>query len=140
MFTFHKHNFPGSNSPRTDGSMVVEEEISDGELADLLAEVDETTSTSSRLRPSTANRPSSSAERRHSRRIQNRASSDPDPRPQTSWVSSTSHTHTNTNTRSINCLCSRLQLHMQSKTKVDAPGLHYSLESLPLDLLPPNTP
>ncbi|KAE8292826.1 PHD and RING finger domain-containing protein 1 [Larimichthys crocea] len=75
----------GSNSPRTDGSMVVEEEISDGELADLLAEVDETTSTSSRLRPSTANRPSSSAERRHSRRIQNRASSDPDPRPQTSW-------------------------------------------------------
>ncbi|KAI3357754.1 hypothetical protein L3Q82_016160 [Scortum barcoo] len=64
---------------------VVEEEISDGELTDLLAEVDETAPTSSRLRPSTVNRPGSSTERRHSRRIQNRAGSDPDPRPQTSW-------------------------------------------------------
>ncbi|XP_049920804.1 PHD and RING finger domain-containing protein 1-like [Epinephelus moara] len=67
----------------TDGSMV-EEEISDGELTDLLAEVeDETPTTSSRLRPSTMNRPRT--ERRHSQRIQSRASDMPDPRPQTSW-------------------------------------------------------
>eukprot|EP00064_Thunnus_orientalis_P025975 superscaffoldBa00014727_g26426 len=63
----------------------VEEEISDGELTDLLAEVDETPSTSSRLRPSTINQPSSSSGRRHSQRIQSRASSSPDPRPETSW-------------------------------------------------------
>ncbi|XP_070767235.1 PHD and RING finger domain-containing protein 1-like [Enoplosus armatus] len=69
----------------TDGVMVEEEEISDGELTDLLAEVEETAPTSSRLRPSTINRPSSSTERRHSQRIQSRASGDPDPRPQTSW-------------------------------------------------------
>lgn len=67
---------------------MVEEEISDGELTDLLAEVDETPSTSSRLRPSTINQPSSSAGRRHSQRIQSRASSSPNPRLQTSWVSS----------------------------------------------------
>ncbi|GAA6216668.1 PHD and RING finger domain-containing protein 1-like [Lates japonicus] len=65
-----------------DDSMV--EEISDGELTDLLAEVDETAPTSSRLRPSTINRPSSSTERRHSARIQSRTSSNPNPRPQTS--------------------------------------------------------
>lgn len=65
-----------------------EEEISDGELTDLLAEVDETAFTSSRLRPSTVSRPSSSTERRRSQRIQSRASGGPDPRPQTSWVSS----------------------------------------------------
>ncbi|XP_031701406.1 PHD and RING finger domain-containing protein 1-like [Anarrhichthys ocellatus] len=64
----------------TDGS-VVEDEISDGELTDLLAEVDQTSSTSSRLRPSTVNRPSSSADRRHSQRIQSRAGAN----PQTSW-------------------------------------------------------
>ena len=82
--------------PRADGSVVMVEEISDGELMDLLAEVDETASTSSRLRPSTTNRPSSSTERRHSQRIQSRASGDPGPapapRPQTSWVSSALHT------------------------------------------------
>lgn len=67
-----------------DASSAVEEEISEGELTDLLAEVDETPSTSRRLRPSTANRPS--AERRRSQRIQSRTSSaDPDPRPRTSW-------------------------------------------------------
>ncbi|KAJ4934758.1 hypothetical protein JOQ06_007540, partial [Pogonophryne albipinna] len=65
---------------REEGS-VVEGEISDGELTDLLAEADE--STSSRLRPSTINRPSSSTERRHSDRIQSRA--DPLPLQQTSW-------------------------------------------------------
>ncbi|XP_037627869.1 PHD and RING finger domain-containing protein 1-like isoform X1 [Sebastes umbrosus] len=68
----------------TDGSML-EGEISDGELTDLLAEVDETASTSSRLRPSTVNRPSSSTERRHSQRIQSGASASPHPLPQTSW-------------------------------------------------------
>ncbi|KAM3616974.1 uncharacterized protein V6R79_000388 [Siganus canaliculatus] len=69
-----------------DGSVVVvEEDISDGELMDLLAEVDEAPSTSSRLRPSTVRRPRSSADRRRSRRIQSRASVDPDPRPQISW-------------------------------------------------------
>ncbi|XP_026188955.1 PHD and RING finger domain-containing protein 1-like [Mastacembelus armatus] len=64
------------------GSM---EEISDGELTDLLAEVDETASTSSRLRPSTLNRSSSSAERRRSARVQSRTSSNPNIRPHTSW-------------------------------------------------------
>ncbi|XP_056279290.1 PHD and RING finger domain-containing protein 1-like [Pseudoliparis swirei] len=68
----------------TDGS-VVEGEISDGELTDLLVAVDETASTSSRLRPSTLNRPRSSADRRHSQRIQSRASGNPHPLPQTSW-------------------------------------------------------
>lgn len=79
-----------SNRPCED-SYVLEEEISDGELTDLLAEVDESASTSSRLRPSTMSRPGSSTERRHSQRIQSRASSDPDPRPMSSWVCSTSH-------------------------------------------------
>ncbi|XP_047448802.1 PHD and RING finger domain-containing protein 1-like [Mugil cephalus] len=72
------------NPPHTESS-TVEEEISDGELTDLLAEVDETASTSSRLRPSTISRPSSSGERRHSARIQTRASRSPAHRPQTSW-------------------------------------------------------
>lgn len=72
-------------TPHHTESSAVEEEISDGELTDLLAEVDETPSTSSRLRPSTINQPSSSSGRRHSQRIQSRASSSPDPRPQTSW-------------------------------------------------------
>nr|XP_046253802.1 PHD and RING finger domain-containing protein 1-like isoform X2 [Scatophagus argus] len=68
-----------------DGSTGVEVEISDGELIDLLADVDENASTDSRLRPSTSSRPSSSADRRRSRRIQSRATSGPDPRPQTCW-------------------------------------------------------
>ncbi|XP_078111900.1 PHD and RING finger domain-containing protein 1-like [Sander vitreus] len=72
------------SAQHTDPS-VVEGEISDGELTDLLAEADETTSTSGRLRPSTINRPSSSRERQHSQRIQSRASSNPHPGPQTSW-------------------------------------------------------
>ncbi|KAM7411293.1 hypothetical protein PAMA_021333 [Pampus argenteus] len=71
---------------------VVEEEISDGELTDLLAEVDEMPSTSSRLRPSTINQPSSSAGRRHSQRLQSRARSSPNPPSQTSKVSSGSCT------------------------------------------------
>lgn len=69
-------------------SSLTEEEISDGELADLLAEVEEIPSTSSRLRPSSTNRPSSSTERRHSARIQNRGDSRPSYGPQTSWVGS----------------------------------------------------
>ncbi|XP_059188334.1 PHD and RING finger domain-containing protein 1-like isoform X2 [Centropristis striata] len=72
-------------TPQNTDSFMVEGEISDGEVTDLLAEVDETASTSSRLRPSTINRPSSSTERRHSQRIQSRVSIDPHPRPQTSW-------------------------------------------------------
>ncbi|XP_029291538.1 PHD and RING finger domain-containing protein 1-like isoform X2 [Cottoperca gobio] len=68
----------------SDGSML-EGDISDGELTDLLVEVDETASTSSRLRPSTLNRPSSSTERRHSQRIQSSSSANPPPVPQTSW-------------------------------------------------------
>ncbi|XP_022619132.1 PHD and RING finger domain-containing protein 1-like isoform X2 [Seriola dumerili] len=71
-------------SPHHTEESVVEEEISDGELTDLLAEVDETASTSSRLRPSTINRPRRSTERRRSTRVQSRTSSNPNPRPQTS--------------------------------------------------------
>ncbi|XP_041654847.1 PHD and RING finger domain-containing protein 1-like [Cheilinus undulatus] len=63
-------------------SSVLEEEISDGELTDLLAEADDTPTTSSRLRPSTMNRPSSSTEQRRSQRIQGRAGVSPYPRPQ----------------------------------------------------------
>lgn len=69
-------------------SSPTEEEISDGELTDLLAEVEEIPSTSSRLRPSSTNRPSSSTERRRSARIQNRGGSRPSYGPQTSWVGS----------------------------------------------------
>lgn len=72
-------------TPHHTESSLAEEEISDGELTDLLAEVEETTSISSRLRPSTVNRPSSSTERRRSTRIQSRAGRSPIPRPQTSW-------------------------------------------------------
>ncbi|XP_034550680.1 PHD and RING finger domain-containing protein 1-like isoform X2 [Notolabrus celidotus] len=68
----------------TDGSLV-EEEISDGELTDLLAEADETPSTSSRLRPSTVNRPGGSTEQRRSQRVQSRASINPNPPPRTCW-------------------------------------------------------
>lgn len=70
----------------TEGSVVAEEEISDGELTDLLAEVEETALLSSRLRPSTLSRPHSSTERRHSLRIQSRAGTIPTPQPQISWV------------------------------------------------------
>ncbi|XP_044066740.1 PHD and RING finger domain-containing protein 1-like isoform X2 [Siniperca chuatsi] len=89
----------------TDGFMV-EEEISDGELMDLLAEIGETASTSSRLRPSTTNHRSSTIERRHSQRIQSRASGDPNPRPQTSWVSSTLHRE------SVICLSTKRREHV----------------------------
>ncbi|XP_068453959.1 PHD and RING finger domain-containing protein 1-like isoform X3 [Clinocottus analis] len=71
-------------TPEHTDDSTVEAEISDGELTDLLAEVDETASISSRLRPSTLNRPSGSADGRHSRRIQSRASSNPHPLAQTS--------------------------------------------------------
>ncbi|XP_029974976.1 PHD and RING finger domain-containing protein 1-like [Salarias fasciatus] len=65
---------------------VLEEEISDGELTDLLAEVEEAASTSSRLRPSTVTRPIGSTERRHSARIQSRAERSPRPsRPRAHW-------------------------------------------------------
>ncbi|XP_041858802.1 PHD and RING finger domain-containing protein 1-like isoform X1 [Melanotaenia boesemani] len=66
-------------------SFTLEEEISDGELTDLLAEVDETSSPSSRFRASTINRSSSFPERRRSARIQRRADSGPRPRHQTTW-------------------------------------------------------
>ncbi|CAJ1084504.1 PHD and RING finger domain-containing protein 1-like [Xyrichtys novacula] len=71
--------------PQHADGLSVDEDISDGELSDLLAEADETPSTSSRLRPSTMNRPGSSTEQRRSQRVQNRAGADPypHPRPQT---------------------------------------------------------
>lgn len=76
-------------TPHHTDPSVLEEEISDGELTDLLAEVDEPPSTSRRLRPSTVDRPGSgsgSAERRRSARVQTRTSSSgPHPRPQTHW-------------------------------------------------------
>lgn len=72
-------------SPQHTDISMVEEEISDEELMDLLAEVDETASTSSRLRPSTINNPSSSTERRHSQRIQSKARGESNSRPQTYW-------------------------------------------------------
>lgn len=55
-------------------SFAAEEGISDGELEDLLSEVDETTS--SRLRPSTLNH-SGSGSTRHSERVQTRSNRDP---------------------------------------------------------------
>lgn len=67
------------------GSMVEEMEISDGELTDLLTEADETPSTSSRLRPSTINRPQSATERRRSQRVHSRARVHPNPPPTTCW-------------------------------------------------------
>ncbi|KAM4570521.1 PHD and RING finger domain-containing protein 1-like [Fundulus diaphanus] len=69
-----------------ESSLAEEEDISDGEVTDLLADMDQTPSTSGRLRPSTVNRPSSFTERRRSTRIQSRGgSAGPYPRPQTSW-------------------------------------------------------
>ncbi|KAG7520070.1 PHD and RING finger domain-containing protein 1-like [Solea senegalensis] len=68
--------------PHTGASMV--EEISDGELTDLLAEVDDTATPSSRLRPSTLNHTSGFTVRRRSTRLRNRARDEPSPRPQTS--------------------------------------------------------
>lgn len=67
--------------------MVLEGEISDGELTDLLAEGDDAALVSSRLRPSTL----SFTERRHSRRIQGRTRTShraiPSSQTQTSRVS-----------------------------------------------------
>lgn len=72
--------------------MVVEGEISDGELTDLMAEGgDDAALFSSRLRPSTLSRPHGFTERRHSRRIQSRTSTShraiPSSQTQTSRVS-----------------------------------------------------
>ncbi|XP_040048361.2 PHD and RING finger domain-containing protein 1 isoform X1 [Gasterosteus aculeatus] len=72
-------------TPQHADELTVEGEISDGELTDLLAEVDESASTSTRLRPSSSHRPSSSADRRHSQRLQSTAGADPPPRPRSSW-------------------------------------------------------
>lgn len=70
--------------------MVVEGEISDGELTDLLAEGDDAALVSSRLRPSTLNRPRGFTERRHSQRIQSRTRTSygviPSSQPHTSTV------------------------------------------------------
>ncbi|KAF7666118.1 hypothetical protein LDENG_00120790 [Lucifuga dentata] len=66
-------------NPHNIDDSIEEEEIRDGELTDLLAEADETASTSSRLRSSTINRLSSSTGQRHSQRIQSRASKNPNP-------------------------------------------------------------
>ncbi|XP_029995856.1 PHD and RING finger domain-containing protein 1-like [Sphaeramia orbicularis] len=71
--------------PNNTDDLPGEDEISDGELTDLLAEVDETASTSSRLRPSTINQPRGSVRQRHSERIQSRATENPTPHPQISW-------------------------------------------------------
>lgn len=68
----------------------MEGEISEGELSDLLAEADEVSSSSSRLRPSTMSTRNTFTDQRRSLRIQTRTSRDPDPGPQTSWVSSVS--------------------------------------------------
>ncbi|MED6289703.1 hypothetical protein CHARACLAT_005603 [Characodon lateralis] len=73
-------------SQNTEGYLAEEEDISDGEVTDLLADMDQTPSTSSRLRASTVNHPNNFTERRRSVRIQSRAeSSSPYQRPQTSW-------------------------------------------------------
>ncbi|KAM9343664.1 PHD and RING finger domain-containing protein 1-like isoform 2-T2 [Pholidichthys leucotaenia] len=64
---------------------MLEEEISDGELTDLLSEMDEPAHTSSRLRPSTTNHPSSSTEPRRSPRIRSIADRSPHRLSQTSW-------------------------------------------------------
>lgn len=67
-----------------------EEDISDGEVTDLLADMDQSPSTSSRLRASTVNRPSNVTERRWSVRLQSRGESTSlYRRPETSWVSLT---------------------------------------------------
>lgn len=73
-------------SQNTESFLAEEEDISDGEVTDLLADMDQTPSTSSRLRASTVNRPSNLTERRRSARIQSRGeSSSPYSRRQTSW-------------------------------------------------------
>lgn len=68
----------------------VEEEITDGELNDLLAEGDDAAPVSSRLRPSTLNRPHGFTARRHSRRIRSRTGTSygviPSSQPHTSTV------------------------------------------------------
>ncbi|KAM8864403.1 PHD and RING finger domain-containing protein 1-like isoform 2-T3 [Spinachia spinachia] len=68
-------------APQPADDLMVEAEISDGELADLLAEVDESGSNNStRLRPASSHGRSSSAHRRHSQRIQSSAMAGPPPR------------------------------------------------------------
>ncbi|KAL6119441.1 uncharacterized protein ACO6RY_04015 [Pungitius sinensis] len=71
-------------TPQHADELTVEGEISDGELTDLLAEVDGSASTSTRLRPSSLLRPSSSADRRRSQRVPSSASADRPPRPRSS--------------------------------------------------------
>ncbi|XP_068180396.1 PHD and RING finger domain-containing protein 1-like [Antennarius striatus] len=68
-----------------DGSVELEEEISDGELSDLFAEADEAMPPSSRLRPSPQSQPGAFGEQRRSQRIQSRARRDPGPQHRTSW-------------------------------------------------------
>ncbi|XP_014912861.1 PHD and RING finger domain-containing protein 1-like isoform X2 [Poecilia latipinna] len=73
-------------SKSTESFFAEEEDISDGEVTDLLADMDQAPSTSSRLRASTVNRPSNVAERRWSVRLQSRGESTSlHRRPETSW-------------------------------------------------------
>ncbi|KAK2897222.1 hypothetical protein Q8A73_013602 [Channa argus] len=74
---YHMDCLTPSLSTGPEGISIVEEEISDGELMDLLGEVDANASTSSRLRSSTLNLPSSSTEQRRSARVQSRTNSNP---------------------------------------------------------------
>ncbi|XP_026222865.1 PHD and RING finger domain-containing protein 1-like isoform X2 [Anabas testudineus] len=73
------------SSPHHSDVSMAEEEISDGELMDLLTEANATASTSSRFRPSTVNRASSSTERRRSARMWARTSSNLNLRSRASW-------------------------------------------------------
>ncbi|XP_032414067.1 PHD and RING finger domain-containing protein 1-like [Xiphophorus hellerii] len=73
-------------SKNTESFLAEEEDISDGEVTDLLADMDQSPSTSSRLRASTVNRPSNVTERRWSVRLQSRGESTSlYRRPETSW-------------------------------------------------------
>ncbi|XP_017274729.1 PHD and RING finger domain-containing protein 1 isoform X1 [Kryptolebias marmoratus] len=67
----------------TEGFGSEEEEISNGELTELLAEVDRTSSPRGRLRASTLNRPGGLTQPRRSSRIQSRGGGGPRSRPQT---------------------------------------------------------
>ncbi|XP_062419906.1 PHD and RING finger domain-containing protein 1-like [Pungitius pungitius] len=71
-------------TPQHADELTVEAEISDGELTDLLAEADGSASTSTRLRPSSLHRPSSSPDRRRSQRVPSSAGADPPPRARSS--------------------------------------------------------
>lgn len=66
------------------GIFADEERISDGELEDILSEVDETTS--SRFRPSTLNQPGSSSGPRRSQRMQTRSNRNPSTPPSVTCV------------------------------------------------------